>query len=135
MAKDKTKDPVKKVNETEQKETRSPLRLDKMEDVEVSEIFPASWMPEKRGGKTSEKRRLDRTGDERTAEGGRGLGITSLILSIISFFFWPFILAAAGIILGAIAIRRGSALGWWGVGLGIISVIVATIVLPIRLIF
>ncbi|SFJ07756.1 hypothetical protein [Thermoflavimicrobium dichotomicum] len=68
-------------------------------------------------------------------DNGRALGITGLIISIISFFLWPFILAPAGIIIGGIAIRRGSTFGWWAVGIGLLSLIIMTIALPFRIIF
>lgn len=66
---------------------------------------------------------------------GRGWGIVSIILSILSFFMWPYLLAPAGIIIGIIAIRRGSRLGWWATALGIVALILTTLILPFRLIF
>lgn len=72
--------------------------------------------------------RADREG---ARDEGRGLGITSIILSVLSFFFVPFLLGSAGIILGVIAGRRGSALGWWAVGLGAVSVILTAFIAPI----
>ncbi|MRG29361.1 hypothetical protein [Laceyella tengchongensis] len=73
--------------------------------------------------------------DADTENSGVGLGITALILAVLSFFMLPFLLAPAGIIIGAIAARRGSSWGIWAVAVGIIAVIVSLIVLPFRLIF
>jgi hypothetical protein len=79
----------------------------------------------------------DRRTDDReeTADRGRGLGITSIILSVLAFFILPFVMAPAGIVVGVIAARRGSALGWWGVAVGIVALIISTLVLPFRIIF
>jgi hypothetical protein len=66
---------------------------------------------------------------------GNGLGITALILAVLSFFMLPFLLAPAGIIIGAVAARRGSGWGIWAVVVGIIAVIVSLFILPFRLIF
>ncbi|MEC0664697.1 DUF4190 domain-containing protein [Priestia flexa] len=62
---------------------------------------------------------------------GKGYGRFALILSILSLFFLPIILGAAGIILGFIARRKGAyTLGAWAIGIGIVSIIVGTFVLP-----
>lgn len=66
---------------------------------------------------------------------GKGLGITALVLAVLSFFMWPYLFAPAGIIIGAIAARRGSSWGIWAVVVGIIAVIIALVILPFRLIF
>ncbi|MDQ0269466.1 hypothetical protein J2S17_001337 [Cytobacillus purgationiresistens] len=76
--------------------------------------------------------------DDRGREGvrenqgeGRGIGITALVLSIISLFVMPIILGAAGIILGFIANRRGATgFGSWAIGIGAISIIVGLFILP-----
>ncbi|WP_240376637.1 hypothetical protein [Bacillus piscicola] len=57
--------------------------------------------------------------------GGRGLGITAIILSIASLFFLPVILGAAGIVIGFMAARRGAtATGYWAIGIGALSIVV-----------
>ncbi|MEE6130966.1 hypothetical protein CHN50_06845 [Priestia aryabhattai] len=62
---------------------------------------------------------------------GKGYGRFALILSILSLFFLPIILGAAGIILGFIARRKGAnTLGAWAIGIGIVSIIVGTFILP-----
>jgi hypothetical protein len=53
------------------------------------------------------------------------------VLSILSLFFLPIILGAAGIILGFIARRKGAlTLGAWAIGIGVVSIIVGTFILP-----
>ncbi|MGP7819072.1 DUF4190 domain-containing protein [Niallia sp. 01092] len=64
-------------------------------------------------------------------DGGRGIGITALILSIISLFVWPIILGAVSIVLGFVARRRGAAtLGTWAISLGAIAVIIGIFIAP-----
>ncbi|MBA4493213.1 YrzE family protein [Paenactinomyces guangxiensis] len=70
-----------------------------------------------------------------TADAGRGLGITAIILSVLAFFLWPYILAPAGIIIGVISARRGSSLGWWAVGIGVLALIIMTLIVPFRILF
>ncbi|TYS68758.1 DUF4190 domain-containing protein [Sutcliffiella horikoshii] len=63
---------------------------------------------------------------------GRGLGILGLALSILSLFFLPIIMGAAGIIVGFIARKRGATgLGAWAIGIGIVSIVVGIFVLPL----
>ncbi len=63
---------------------------------------------------------------------GKGLGILGLALSILSLFFLPIIMGAAGIIVGFIARKRGAAgLGAWAIGIGIVSIVVGIFVLPL----
>lgn len=92
--------------------------------TEVAPIADREW--ERNEDRANRENAGNETGDE-----GRGLGITSIILSVLSFFFVPFLLGSAGIILGVIAGRKGSAMGWWAVGLGAISVILTAFVAPI----
>lgn len=76
---------------------------------------------------------------ERNNNGAKALGIVSLILSILSFFYYGYILASSGIILGVIGVKRGSSLGWLAVVLGVLGIIVnltiGLITLPFRLFF
>lgn len=99
-------------------------------DEEVSsEVAPnSSEIKLKQNDKSNEE--LDGNLDS-----GRGLGMISIVLSILSFFIWPYLLAPIGIIVGIIAIRRGSRLGWWATALGIIVLILSTLILPFRIIF
>lgn len=60
----------------------------------------------------------DRTSD------GVGLGMTGLILSILSLLFMPITLGSAGILAGIFAFRRGSrGLALWAIGLGTVSLL------------
>lgn len=70
-----------------------------------------------------------------TEAGGFGIGLTALILSVLSFFVWPFVLSIAGIIVGIFAVRRRSALGWWAIAVGIVALIAALFLFPFRLLF
>ena len=70
-----------------------------------------------------------------TEAGGFGVGLTALILSVLSFFVWPFVLSIAGIIVGIFAVRRRSALGWWAIAVGIVALIAALFLFPFRLLF
>lgn len=64
-------------------------------------------------------------------EGGKGIGITALILSILSLFFWPILLGAVGIVMGFMARRRGAiTLGSWAISLGAISIIIGIFIAP-----
>lgn len=73
--------------------------------------------------------------DEETADGhaaeGRGVGAFAIVLSIISLFFLPVILGAAGIIVGFIARRnKATALGNSAIGIGAISIILTLFFSP-----
>jgi len=58
-------------------------------------------------------------------------GWIALALSIISFFFLPFLFAVSGIIVGVIARnRQSSALGYSAIIIGIISLIVNLFLIP-----
>lgn len=68
--------------------------------------------------------------DEGVAE-GRGVGAFAIVLSIISLFFLPVILGAAGIIVGFIARRNGATgLGNWAIGIGAVSIILTLFFSP-----
>ncbi|MFT8320369.1 MAG: DUF4190 domain-containing protein [Bacillus sp. (in: firmicutes)] len=69
--------------------------------------------------------------DTEREKGGKGVGITALILSIISLFVWPIVLGAVGIVLGFVARRRGAlSLGTWAISLGAISIIIGIFLAP-----
>mgnify|MGYP001467970643 CR=1 FL=1 len=72
----------------------------------------------------------ERNTEEETNE-GNGLGITGLILSLVSVFILPGILAPAGMILGYIAFRRGSrTTGVWAMVVGAFALLMALFILP-----
>lgn len=65
------------------------------------------------------------------ATGGAGIGTIALVLSLLSLFFAPVFMGAAGIIVGFIARRRGATgLGAWAIGIGAVSMIIAMFVRP-----
>ncbi|MGE7215893.1 DUF308 domain-containing protein [Priestia koreensis] len=70
---------------------------------------------------------IDRDG----AEEGKVYGYLAIAAAILSLFFLPVILGAAGIILGFIARRKGAhALGAWSIGIGIVSLVIGIFILP-----
>lgn len=71
-----------------------------------------------------------RGSEEESTTGGRGLAYSALALSILSLFILPVFFGAAGIILGFMARRRGSAIGSWAIGIGTISILVGIFILP-----
>lgn len=75
---------------------------------------------------------IDRGNEGReTATAGRGIGYAAIILSILSLFVLPVLFGATGIVLGFIALRRGStALGSWAIGIGAVSIIIGIFILP-----
>lgn len=73
------------------------------------------------------------TFDRPTEEGtsGRVMGAIALALSILSLFYSPVLLGAAGIIVGFIARRRGAnGLGNWAMGIGVVSLIIGLFIAP-----
>ncbi|MCH5583903.1 DUF4190 domain-containing protein [Shimazuella sp. AN120528] len=77
---------------------------------------------------------VDASREERK-ENGTGIGVTALVLSILGFFLYPFILSVLGIILGIVGGLRGSAAGWWAVGIGAFILLIRILAFPILAIF
>jgi hypothetical protein len=97
---------------------------DFMEETAAEVAVPASTR-----GEHIERNRTDNEREE--AGEGRGYGRLALILSILSLFFLPVLFGAAGVILGFIARRRGAdSLGAWAIGIGILSIVIGTFILP-----
>lgn len=70
-------------------------------------------------------------GKEEAEEGGRLLGWAALVLSLLSLFFLPVLMASAGIVAGFFAYRGGSrTLGLWAIGIGLFSLIISYIFTP-----
>ncbi|MDQ0416287.1 hypothetical protein J2Z48_000451 [Croceifilum oryzae] len=61
------------------------------------------------------------------------LGMASILISILSFFIIPFILAPIGIVLGVLALRYDDRLGWYGIGIGAVVLILTTLILPMMI--
>lgn len=63
--------------------------------------------------------------------GGRGIGITALIVSILSLFILPLLMGIAGIIIGVIARGKGAkSLGTWAIIIGALSIVIGIFILP-----
>lgn len=73
---------------------------------------------------------IRRGSDLESTTGGKGLAYSALALSILSLFILPVLFGAAGIVLGLMARKRGSALGGWAIGIGTISILVGMFILP-----
>lgn len=70
--------------------------------------------------------------EDEKATAGTGIGVAALILSIISLFVMPVLFGAVGIVLGFIARARGSTgLGSWAIGIGIVSIVMAMLIVPL----
>lgn len=85
----------------------------------AAEISAPVWAPAIRRGS-----------DLEGTTGGKGLAYSALALSILSLFILPVLFGAAGIVLGLMARKRGSALGGWAIGIGTISILVGMFILP-----
>jgi hypothetical protein len=93
----------------------------------AAEVLP---MPE-RERNINEKRETSPSVQETKAEEGRGIGMFALALSIISLFFLPVLLGAAGIIVGFISRKRGAqAFGNWAIGIGAASIVISLLFQP-----
>lgn len=63
--------------------------------------------------------------------GASGVGVTGLVLSILSLFMWPYLLGIVGIVLGIIAYRRDArTLGGWAIAIGVIGILGALVIYP-----
>lgn len=95
------------------------------EETAAEIASPVSW---------NEDRNRDRVEDkdsDNASVSGRVIGWSALALSVLSLFFLPVILGAAGIILGFVARRRNAeTLGAWSIGIGVVSIIIGIFVLP-----
>ncbi|MCF6092767.1 hypothetical protein L1765_02000 [Microaerobacter geothermalis] len=66
-------------------------------------------------------------GGERAVEdtSARWIGWIGIAASIIAFFFAPYIMGGAGIILGIIGLfSNAKTLSWWAIGLGAAAIII-----------
>lgn len=96
----------------------------------AAELTPPLQVPPTNNRQTDETAE-ESIGERHHGEGGTVIGITGLVLSLISLFTLPFLLALGGIGAGFIASRRGAvSLGKWSIGIGLISMIGAMIFAP-----
>ncbi|MBW7454502.1 DUF4190 domain-containing protein [Paenibacillus sepulcri] len=69
---------------------------------------------------------------EQTRSAGQAAGWAALVLSVLSWFVWPLLLGATGIVVGFIAYRQDArGLGLWSMILGLISVIAYLVIIPL----
>lgn len=76
-------------------------------------------------------RRIDNEIDGDPKSGAKGIGITGLVLSILSLFMWPYLLGIVGIVLGIVAYRRDAKMtGVWAIVLGAAGILGALVIYP-----
>ncbi|MBD7935838.1 MULTISPECIES: DUF308 domain-containing protein [Cytobacillus] len=116
------------------KNDEDQLRRDKVDEnqYEVSSDYSEETAAEIAAPVTyDEDRGRDIDDRKGTRSGGRGVGITALVLSILSLFIMPIFLGAAGIVLGIIANSKGArGFGTWAIGIGIVSLLVGIFIMP-----
>ncbi|WP_372508718.1 DUF4190 domain-containing protein [Pseudalkalibacillus decolorationis] len=94
----------------------------------AAEVVP---LPEQERVMDKRNDRMETSTEDANTTEGRGIGIFAIALSIVSLFFLPVLLGAAGIIVGFFARRRGAtSLGSWAIGLGIASIVISLIFAP-----
>jgi hypothetical protein len=104
---------------------------DREYDTDFMEETAAEVLPLPEQERVHENREENFDEDTDDVNEGRGVGYFALALSVLSLFFLPVLLGAAGIIVGFFARRRGArSLGNWAIGLGIASIVVSLIFVP-----
>ncbi|WP_088102482.1 DUF4190 domain-containing protein [Halalkalibacter urbisdiaboli] len=79
----------------------------------------------------AEERETTDAMNEDDVAAGRGVGTFAIVLSILSLFFLPVLLGAAGIVVGFVSRRYGStSLGNWAIGIGAISILMTVFFSP-----
>jgi len=111
------------INEERPKEkhfTATTVRDDHVETAaEIAEPIPRS------------RRVNDEEIDGSPGSGAKGIGITGLVMSILSFFMWPYLLGIVGIVLGVVAYRRDAKMtGVWAIVLGVVGILGALVIYP-----
>lgn len=97
-------------------------RVGKFREELATEVAPAR--PRLVQNRIEEDRDYPDPAEKERTKVGAGVGMTALILSILSLLFFPVTLGSAGIIVGIIAYMRGSrGLGLWAIGLGALSLL------------
>jgi hypothetical protein len=99
-------------------------KQNKNQDIETAaELTPSGTNP------------VDTSRKEQREVNGMGIGVTALILSLLAFFLFPFVLSTVAIILGIVGGQKGSAAGWWAVGIGVFVLLIRILAFPIFSIF
>ncbi|WLD92091.1 DUF4190 domain-containing protein [Alkalihalobacillus sp. AL-G] len=113
-------------------EERREYENDFMEES-AAEVLPLPEQQRVRDTRNDDRNddRMESSYEDADDTEGRGIGIFAIALSIVSLFFLPVLLGAAGIIVGFFARRRGATtLGNWAIGLGIASIVVSLLFAP-----
>lgn len=127
---------------TNQKEfnREEQTNLSVFDDVEISQevgISPPGFS--KRTVRTSGEK-PNTSQDERKTAMDKGdariptrtkMGVASIVVSILSFFLFPFILAPIGIVLGIFALRNDDRSGWYGIGIGSVVLLLTVLIFPL----
>ncbi|WP_100372426.1 hypothetical protein [Bacillus sp. FJAT-45037] len=78
-----------------------------------------------------EEREETAVSNESDVTASRGVGTFAIVLSILSLFFLPVLLGAAGIVVGFVTRRIGSkTLGNWAIGIGAVSILMTVFFSP-----
>jgi hypothetical protein len=112
---------------------RTPFNADDLREETAAEVAPTI-----RGDRAEGVFRADETdnrvGDGETTEeavGGTGLGWTALVLSLVSLFFLPILMATVGVVTGFFAYRNGArTLGMWSIAIGLFSIVLGLFFTP-----
>lgn len=97
--------------------------------VHDDDVETAAEIAEPIRGRT--RRSDDEDIDGSPQSGASGVGVTGLVLSILSLFMWPYLLGIVGIVLGIVAYRRDArTLGGWAIAIGVIGILGALVIYP-----
>jgi hypothetical protein len=115
-------------------EAGRPFNADDLREETASEVAPTIRGDRTEGGIFRADETDNRVGDGETTEevvGGTGLGWTALVLSIVSLFFLPILMATVGVVTGFFAYRNGArALGMWSIAIGLFSIVLGLFFTP-----
>ena len=76
-------------------------------------------------------KRYEKRADTRQGNLSKVIGFMALFLSVLSFFFTPFVSAIIAIVLGFIAQRKGEiSIGAWAIGISALSIILTIFIRP-----
>ncbi|MDA3130712.1 hypothetical protein ACFPTR_12710 [Aliibacillus thermotolerans] len=121
-------------HESDQDETTEKSRSEMDETdftIETASEIASPGMANRQNIEKEEDREQNETEEMNDLSVGRGLGIVAIILSISSLFFLPYIMGAAGIILGILAVRREARMsGYWSIGIGAFSILMTLFFAP-----
>ena len=110
-----------------------PAEVEEPKENDYREETAAEVSPSAVERDTADADRTDNVEEVEDAEaGGTALGWTGLVLSILSLFFLPVLMATAGIVTGYLAYRGGArSLGLWAIGVGVFSLLMSLFFIPI----